>query len=207
MKSIPNLYTFRHNSAHTRGFAWASSIVPRSEMINRVCTDCGLVDNYPSGAFDVIIERGVKYPDVLGCGAYPFLIVSAVVVSAWLEVGIDSFHTHPVGIHKVQSERLKSTDAPLYFRIEIDGRCEIDLIASGIKFIRICKTCQRVIEQPMLAAERRYIMVESSWDGSAVFRDFLRYPRVSFCNQAVVDIASKYRFTNFRFDLMAAQRS
>lgn len=45
-------------------------------------------------------------------------------------------------------------------------------------------------------------MVSGSWDGSALFRDELHYPRVSFCTDTIVKIASQYRLTNFCFEPM-----
>ena len=112
MKEAETFYVFHDNSAHTSGFTWASSIRPRSEMVHRECSECGAVEHYPSGAFDVVLEGGTKYPDILGCGAYPFLIVSEAVISAWHEAGITSFSTNPVGITEVQSKELQNVYHP-----------------------------------------------------------------------------------------------
>ena len=53
-----------------------------------------------------------------------------------------------------------------------------------------------------MSHERRYIMVPGSWDGNPLFRDPILYPRVNFCTQKVLDVAYRYRFTNFRFEQM-----
>lgn len=186
-----------------RVYTWASSIVPRSRMVHRVCSTCGAVEHYPSGAFDVVVEGGIRYPDVLGCGAYPFLIVSEAVVAAWHTAGITSFDIYPVTVIDVRSSALRSVAPPAYFRIEIKGTCQIDLEASAVKLVRICPECHRLIERPTLAQERRYIMKPGSWDGSPIFRDAVVYPRVNFCTRQVLDLAFKHHFTNFRFEPMA----
>lgn len=202
MKEITTFYRFSNNTFHGRGFTWAASIYPRSEMIDRFCSECGAVENYPSGAFDVLVEGGSKYPDILGCGAYPFLIVTEPVVMAWQKEGITCFHTYPVGIAKVKSRKLQGVLPPRYLRVEIDGRCKIDLTASGVDVIRICPECHRVIERPKYPFEHGYRMETGSWDGCALFRDPILYPRVSFCTHAILELARQHRFTNFRFELM-----
>lgn len=202
MMSDPTFYTFTDNSAHTRGYAWAARIVPRSPMVHRVCTTCGAIEHYPSGAFDVIIESGSTYPDVLGCGAYPFLIVAERVVAAWRAAGVTSFHTFPVGVAAVTARRLRNVAPPGYVRIELDGSCQIDLLASGIAVARICPECHRVLERPVLSHQRRFIMKPGSWDGSPLFRDALLYPHVSFCTRLILEIARDHQLTNFRFEPM-----
>lgn len=200
MKIETAKYEFAHNSSYTRGFTWAASIIPRSEVVRRVCPECRAMESHPEGAFDVIVEGGTKYPDVLGCGAYPFLIVSRRVIDAWFGSGITSFHTFPVGIAKIRSKKLMDVVPPSYFRVEIDGRCRIDLADSGLRVVRSCPKCHHLWTDPMVPSG--FQMVPSSWDGSALFRDEVLYPRVSFCTEAVLTLAREYKLTNFRFEPM-----
>lgn len=200
MKEQYSFYQFRNNSAYNRRFTWAWRVVTRSEMVHWVCHNCKTVVNYPSGAFDVVVERGSKYPDVLGCGSYSFLIVSDKVVSAWRDGGVLSFHTYPVGVAKVESKKLLGVTPPAYFRVEIDGRCQIDLNASGVEVVEFCPECHHLVTRPSLVPGFR--MVPNSWDGSPLFRDPVLYPRVNFCTQLVLDLARKHGLTNFRFDPM-----
>ncbi len=198
------LYRFSDNTFHNRRFTWAMSIHPISQVIYQACSTCQTVQNRPSGAFNVTLEGGTRYPDLLGCGAYPFLIVSQAILDAWQEAKITSFHTYPVGVTEVKSRRLQSTKPPNYFRVEIDGRCKIDLEASHISIERICLGCGRVIEKPTYPFLHTYQMMPGSWDGSPVFRDYELYPHVNFCTKLVVDLASRHRLTNFRFEPMDA---
>lgn len=196
------LYRFSHNSSYTRGFVWAASIRPRSEMIHHACLEYGVIVHYPSGEFDVIVEGGNKYPDILGCGAYPFLIVSESVINAWQDAGITNFHSYLVRVDEVRSKskKLQELKPPHYFRIEIDGKCKIDLAASGLEVVHFAPECEYLVTRPSTISE--FQMEQGTWDGSPLFRDQLHYPRISFCTQLVLDIARKYQFTNFRFEPM-----
>lgn len=201
MNNNKAFYTFGDNTFRTRGFAWAASIHPRSEVIHQKCPKCGSVKYYPKGAFDVTLEKGSKYPDVLGCGAYPFLIVSGNVIEAWQEAGIYCFHTYDVRIVEIKSAKLKNLPLPQYYRVEIDGSCLIDLEASGAEVVKFCPECHYLVTTPRILKSFR--MVSGSWDGSALFRDQIHYPMVSFCTDAIVKVAFQNRLTNFRFEPMA----
>lgn len=203
MKECQSFYHFGDNSSYRRRFAWAMSIIPRSEMVYRVCPKCNAVQHYPTGAFDVIVEGGSRYPDVLGCGAYPFLIVSERVVVAWRAEGISSFHTYPVGIAHAKFRKLREVVAPIYYRVEIDGRCEIDLAASDLEVVKLCPECHCLKTRPLSAPGFR--MVPGSWDGSPLFRDPVLYPRVNFCTQPILDLAREHELTNFRFEPMGGR--
>ncbi len=191
-------YRLSNNSFHTRGFAWATSMVPKSDVYYRKCP-CGAIETYPVGAFGVVIDSGMKYPDILGCGAYPMLIVAERVVDIWRSTTRGGFLIYPVDIAEVRSKSLKAVTPPRYYRVEVEGRCEIDLGASGGVLLHQCECHHLITEPPMLD---RFIMQPGSWDGSDLFRDHDLYPRVTFCTEKVMEIASEHRLTNFRFEPM-----
>jgi hypothetical protein len=193
-------FKFSDNTVYNTEFTWAMSIRPRSDMVDQVCQHCGVRKNYPSGAFDVEVEGGREYPDVLGCGAFPFLIVSRAVANDWKEAGITSFHTFPVGIAEVRSKRLNGVSAPEYLRVEIDGACQIDLEASGLQVENRCSECGHVHLKP--TGISGYKMVPNSWDDSPLFRDPVLFPQVNFCNELVFETAGRHRRSNFRFEPM-----
>lgn len=199
--NVNRFFSFRNNSSYNRSFTYAVSLVPKSEVVTQVCSKCGSVAEYPSGSFDVVLEGGTKFPDVLQCGAYPFLIVSEAVITAWQEAKIECFHNYPVGIASVQSKRMKDVP-PKYFRTEIDGRCRIDLKASGIQVIRICPECNTITENPKFSDSHGFIMERGSWDGCDIFRDEIYYPRLNFCTERVLSLMGERRLTNFRFEPM-----
>jgi hypothetical protein len=206
MKVSDFFYEFGHNSFDTRGFTWAMSIYPKSGVYYKKCPLCGSEEWYPLGDFDVLLEGGSRYPDVLGCGPYPFLILSDKVINALRDANISCFHTYKVGIKelKSRSKKLYSEIPPQYYRVEIDGGCQIDLDKSSIKVISYCSECHHRVTSPPVA--EGFQMVSGSWDGSVLFRDPILYPRVSFCTKKLMDIAHQYKFTNFRFEYMESRK-
>jgi hypothetical protein len=198
--SVSEFFIFGNNTNHNRQFTWAWRIYPRSELIHQVCSECGVIEQYPSGSFDVELEGGTKYPDVLGCGEFPFLIVSETVVETWREEHVTRFHTYEVGVAKVRSRALEQLAPPRYYRVEIDGRCGIDLAGSGVKIIQMCSECHHLVTHPPLMPG--FCMTPNSWDGSHLFRDVELFPRVSFCTKLVLELAHKRNHTNFRFESM-----
>jgi hypothetical protein len=203
MDNSERLYTFRDNSRETRGFTWAMSIIPQSAMTIESCPHCTHYAEYPSGEFDVIVEGGVKYPDVLGCGAYSFLIVSDKVINAWHGAGITSFHTFRVGVADVRSAKLSILIPPPYYGVEIDGRCRVDLAASGFEIVQSCPACGHV-RTTRRDLNNSFVMVKDSWDHSSLFRDLDLFPRVIFCTRTILDVAQRNGITNFRFQPMQA---
>lgn len=200
MKETDTFYEFSNNSSYNRIFTGAWRIHPRSAMIYHECPQCGAGEEYPSGAFDVDVEGGTKYPDILGCGAYPFLILTDAVVTAWRQADIDCFQSYPVGIADIKSKKLRDVPPPRYWRIEIEGTCRIDLRASGVEVVKFCPECHYLVTRPTMASG--FQIVKGSWNGCPVFRDAELYPRVNFCTQKVLEVARQNRFTNFRFEPM-----
>lgn len=189
-------YELTDNSPFERQWPMAVSIRPTSRLIHWQCPECGRTDNRPSGTFDVVLEGGSKFPDLLGCGAYPLLIVSERVVATWKSEGIGWFLEHPVGIADVQDSQVKRELAPKYYRIEIVGEGRVDVVASGGRVKRICNRCGGFETEPTLI--QRFKVFEGSWDGADLFRDHVFFPRVSFCTDKVAKLIRAKGFTNVR---------
>lgn len=194
-------YNFTDNSPYEKKWVFAASIQPKSHIVKWLCPECGRAAEYPAGAFDVTVEGGSAFPDVLGCGAYPLLIVSERVISVLKGAGIACFQEYPVKVAAIHESRARLEEAPLYFRIEITGECMIDFAGSGATIKSICGRCGGVKTQPSMI--HRFTIIEGSWDGCDVFRDPRYYPRVSFCTQKVVDLAKTNGVTNCRFEPMS----
>ncbi len=193
-------YELLDNSSFERQCAVAVDVRPTSPVIQWYCDQCGRGANYPTGAFDVVVEGGSQFPDFLLCGAFPLLIVSERVVSALRSAGIASFVECPVRVASIQDSEARIESAPRYSRVEVTGHCMIDLLESGIVISDICSRCGEANREP--ATTRPLKLLDGSWDGSDLFRDCRYFPRVTFCTQRVVDVISTYQFTNFRFDRM-----
>src|SRR5438105_1030015 len=141
-------YELADNSEYEKKWAFAVSIHPKSHVVKWLCPECGRAAQYPAGSFDVTVEGGSRFPDFLGCGAYPLLIVSERAVSVFKGAGITCFQEYPVGVAAVQESRLRREEAPAYFRIEITGECMIDFAASGATIKTICERCGEIKTQP-----------------------------------------------------------
>src|SRR5262249_1179197 len=146
----------------------AVRIHPKSHVVEWHCEACGRGARYPAGAFDVDLEGGSDCPDVLGCGAYPLLIVSERVVSAWRGAGVTSCIEHPVGISAVHGANLRFQEYN-YCRIELTGECMIDFAAMGMQIRKACGRCGESTKEPLVC--REFKILEGSWDGSYLFGD------------------------------------
>jgi len=193
-------YEFSDNSVFEKEWTFAVSIQPRSHVVNWRCAECSRAAQFPAGGFDVTLEGGSKFPDFLGCGAYPLLIASERVVAAFEDSGITCFQKYTVGVADVQESQLRREDAPAYFRLEITGECMIDFAASGATIKSVCNHCGELKAQPPVI--RRFGIVEGSWDGCDIFRDRRYFARVCFATPRVVELAKELHLTNCRFERM-----
>jgi len=194
-------YELSDNGAFEPTWTSAVSIRPMSHVVQWHCPQCGRADTYPARSFDVVLEGGAQFPDFLGCGACPFLIVSERVVKVFEAAGVQSFLKYPVGAAAVQESELRKESAPRYYRIEITGECMVDLAQSGIMITGICGRCGEVERKPITV--RPLKILEGSWDGSDLFRDRRLFPRVCFGTQKVADLVHAHALTNCRLRQMA----
>jgi hypothetical protein len=77
-----------------------------------LCPECERAAHYPAGAFDVTVEGGSGFPDILGCGAYPLRILSERAMSVLKGAGIACFQEYPVGVSAIQESRVRREEAP-----------------------------------------------------------------------------------------------
>ena len=164
-------------------------------MINTRCDACGRGSEIPEGSFDVVVEGGRQFPDVLYCGAYPFLIVSARVAGDWERSKINDFTRFPVRVKDLTDAQVKLSDAPEYFRIEVSGSCEVDLRRSGLALRKRCRSCGcgRIDR----LAEKGYVVKARSLKGSGLFRDSI-LSAVIFCSSTVSDLATANHHSNVK---------
>jgi hypothetical protein len=161
-----------------------------------------------AGDIDVTLEprKGSAWPDVLGCGAYPFFIVSKRVIEAWRQEGIGPFPHHRVNILSPLPEKLRSRPHPQYFWLDGTGLrgALLDFAASGFVGVRFCPRCGNRTEDIGATYERRrstafpFEFVPGTWAGAKVFTTDLS-PTKFFCTEDIVRCATAYDLTNFRF--------
>ena len=111
-----NLLSVSHNSFTTKGFPWAERVAAGLTS-GPACDMCCVKQLVAIGDIDVTLEprKGSAWPDVLGCGAYPFFIVSARVIKAWEEDRIGVYPHHGVKVLPPIPEQLRAQPCPRIF--------------------------------------------------------------------------------------------
>lgn len=186
------------STAESNGWAYASKIYAKSEEVIIDCEKCGARGRYPEKEFDIDIEGGEKYPDILLCGSYPLLIVSKKVVEDWKNEGITGFSFYPVGINSVSSESLRKVTPPSYFHIVVQGKSKLNLVKMEVDIVEKCPSCGKIkFNKPIWDIDKFYID-ETTWDGLDLFVSDL-FPTMILVTTNVVQSACKNKHTNFEF--------
>lgn len=203
----PQFFSVEDNSFDTSGAPWIQSIL-RGLVRGAQCPRCGKHTRANVGELDVVLldERGECWPDVIGCGGEPLLIVSARVLQDWKDDGVGEFPYSAIHILDPLPERLAGTEPPEYFWI--DGRkligAKLDFQASGFVGVQFCSACGNRHEDVSATYDRQhsaqwsYTFLEGTWTGEHLFTTDLS-PYAFFCTDAVVECARRHRHTNFRF--------
>lgn len=205
---MSHFFNIGHNSYNARGFPWIDKIIAGFTQLSD-CPQCGASRHEPLGDIQVTLEatKGRQWPDVLGCGAHPFFIVSARVIEAWR---VETIASVPVGgrvsFVPPLPEQLQSIEPPAYFWLDGEKMlgAKMAFNASGFLGMRVCPMCGRHIYDVGATYDRQragvcpYVFVEGTWDGMNLFTTDLS-PAMFFCTEAVMECARKHRHTNFRF--------
>ena len=202
-----NFLSVTHNSFSTRGYPWAERVL-EGLTTGAACEVCGVKPLVAEGDISVTLEprKGKEWPDVLGCGAYPFFIVSGRVIEVWGEDGVGAFPHHRVNVLPPLPETLRASPRPEYFWL--DGArmlgASLDFEASGFVGVRFCPRCGNRTHDIGATYERQrsgtwpYQFVPGTWGGAKVFTTDLS-PTMFFCTEDVLHSAARHGLTNFRF--------
>lgn len=202
-----SLLSVSHNSFTTKGFPWAERVAA-GLTTGPACDMCGVKQLVAIGDIEVTLEprKGSAWPDVLGCGAYPFFIVSARVIKAWEEDRIGVYPHHGLKVLPPIPEQLRAQPCPEYFWL--DGArmrgASLDFAASGFVGVRFCPRCGNRTEDIGATYERRrskvwpYEFIPGTGGGAKLFTTDLS-PTKFFCTDDVLQSAARHRLTNFRF--------
>lgn len=199
-------FSLSHNSFATRGFPWIDKIVA-GLITGQTCKECGTTPLIPQGPLLVTLEpgKGRKWPDVLGCGSYPLLIVSNNVIDSWQKENIGEVPHNQVNIAGTIPEKIRNSPPTYYW---IDGSLMLgsllDFEASGFVGVQFCSLCRNRVEDIGATYERQrsrrwpFVFKHKSWAGANIFTSDLS-PTQFFCTDAVLKCAQSYSLTNFRF--------
>lgn len=150
----------------------------------------------PRGPIELtLMDTGDFWPDIIGCGSVlDGLYVSEGVKRVWDDERIDYGKCFPATIVGDLPPALKDVPPPTYYWMETHVGVKIDMIKSGYKKIRTSRKTGRVYgDDP-----EKIVFVEGSWDGSDLFVAW-QPPTQVFCTRRMIDLATKYRWTNFQF--------
>ena len=155
---MARFFSVMDNSIENRRTPWIRSIVKGLEW-TPACPNCGVDAQWPIGDLHVRLEprRGCVWPDTLGCGSGPLLIVSGRVLEAWANENVGVFPVHRVEIVPPLPKRLESIAPPSYFWI--DGQrlqgAKMDFDASGFVDVLFCPACGRRTDNIAATSERQ----------------------------------------------------
>ncbi len=188
------------------GFPWIGSLT-EGFGTKYECNSGMHIIQYATGKLVGDLDnRGAKWPDRLGCGHFPFFIVSERVIDAWASEGIGSFPHTEIELTPYRPKKLRDVPPPRYYWIDgekIRGAL-IDFEASGFVGNKFCPECGVRTDDVVATGNRQdekawpYVFQESSWNGGNLFTTDIS-STVFFCTRAVVDCARQYKFTNMKF--------
>lgn len=207
----PQFFSISDNSFHKRGFPWIQTLGAGFRQVY-LCNRCAPTRSimYADGPVEAFLEsdKGVRWPDVIGCGHFPFLILSARAVRAFSAEGIGEFPHHPVLIQPPLPRRLAGPEPELLRYVWLDGKkmrgALLDFETSGFVDVQFCPECGTRTDDISATFDRQrscacpYAFRPGTWNGSNLFTTDLSECSF-FCTEAVVDCAHKHKLTNFRF--------
>ncbi len=205
---MPKFFRVSHNSFFTRGFPWITTLVEGLDEIYYCKTEDRAIQE-PVGDLVALLERskGIKWPDVLGCGDYPLFIVRERTVECWAKERVGTFPAHRVRFASPWPKRLMGTAPPAYFWIngaKLKGAL-MDFEASGFVDVSFCPECGTREDNAEKTFDRQHaeggcplVFRENTWTGSNLFTTDLS-EAAFFCTEALVECARKYKLTNFEF--------
>lgn len=206
---IPQFFRVSDDTACHRDFPWIMRIVRGTDYPVLPCPECGALKTRFQGDLAAVLEdgRGRQWPDVLGCGAYPLLVVSERVLEAWRNDEIGEF---PIGGRVIclppLPSPLKNSVPSAYFWLDGEKMlgAKLDFEASGYVGVQFCSTCGRRWDNVSATYDRQhaqqwsYTILHDTWSGSHLFTTDLS-PSAFFCTSKLVEGARRHRHSNFRF--------
>lgn len=205
---MTGFYIVSHASHENAPLVWIQAI---TEGLNcHVCKTCGANICYPGGCIiaNLAPHRISRWPDVIGSGAYPLLIVSN---RAKQLVTIKGLAPESVfGSVKFSSIPDGSTPPPIYFWV--DGReligAAVDFEKSGFVDVRFCTECGNRTDNVSATYQKRrelgspYIFKSGSWMGHNLFTTDVS-PTLFFASEELVHLFKVNNLKNFEFDKIA----
>lgn len=202
-------FSVNHNSLKNKKYPWIEKIVEGRINLNK-CSKCGTIDSCPTSDIKVVLEKkkGFEWPDVLGIGAYPLLIVSEKTVNSWQKEGVENIPSYRVFIVGNLPEGIVEKQKPILNYYWIDGKrmrgALLDFSKSGYVDVHFCPDCGNRTHNIPATYDRQhkkrwpYVFKENSWNNKHLFTTDISNTKF-FCTEKIVNLVNKYSLTNFLF--------
>jgi hypothetical protein len=170
------------------------------------CPGCGVASERPCGDVAAVLDddRPTTWPDVVGCGAWPLLVVSERALSAFEAAGVE---VRRGGRVRFAPPVPASLPRPVPRYGWVDGAAHlgarVDFEASGFANVAFCPSCGRRTEDVAETYRLQHEavvptrLVPGSWDGSDLFTTDLS-PAAFFATERFVAAAARAAVTNLR---------
>lgn len=205
-----SFFNVSDDSFGMHSFPWGQRILKGLELVKvcYACADGGRRIERPHGEVELLLQKdkGTRWPDVLGCGAWPLFVVSRRILLDWNSAGIRDVVAYPVRLATPLPRKLQTIPPPDYFWLDGEQMlgARLDLEASGFVGVSVCEKCGTQLYDIKATYQRQHgatfpmEFIKSSWSGADVFTTNLS-PGVFFCTERVFECAKNNRHTNFRF--------
>lgn len=197
----PDFFEMRYSVDVDNGAPWAQVLVATKIEGDFQCKECasrGIKLWRFYGEAHAKGLSGDRWADIIGAGsgpmAGPAFMVSDRVVEAMRASGVRDFEAFPVTISQVIGTKLKKSNRPDYFYLQIQPGLAVEYAAvTGQP--DVCSTCGRM--RGAFEVSKLHPRVET-WSGADLF-DGLNGTG-PFCTEKVIRMAREFRWTNFEFN-------
>lgn len=180
-------------------FKYAYKDLSLSGFVSNVCSECGrniIVPQYIEETPHLVLEGGRLFPDLLQfCGAGDRLFIVSERTLDLFEKGKVSGYSNSGQCKIEYVSRSKDPDAvPIYYRLKIYGKVDLNLAAMHLKKKRKCNVCSQ-FEWNRTRIYPRIIDMDT-WDGSDIcLLDSI--PGLKLCSEKIVHIVETNHLTGF----------
>lgn len=166
------------------------------------CQHCGKSRGKYYAPKDFVADfenKGGKWHDIIGSNSL-IPLYSERVIDVFVSEKVSGFEAYPVEIREVKNQTLSRLGEKKYYALDIKGKINVDLNHLEEQGVQVCRHCGSLKRKPGAKFGRKdYEFLMNSWDGSELMKIGNVRTGLLFCTTRVVEIANKYKLTNFSF--------
>lgn len=179
-----------------------SRIEFESKSMDVICPACGRryeAEKSLENAKLHIAGRGGSWPDILNTTTPIF---HERVVEEIAKEKLVGYIAHPAEIVEIENSKLASQPPPRYYLIEVLGKVDLDETETKEFWDGICHHCFNLKPKKgggYVFQPKREVPVLETWNGGDFVRTRNWRTALVYCTKRFIDLASKNKWTNFRF--------